>query len=95
MVTDFFLIKTAEAAGSITNAPTFLKIFTNVLTFLLSIAGLVAIIAVVISGLLYLSSAGNPKMITLAKSALIFSVIGIIIVLGALVFVSQITRFFP
>lgn len=93
----FFIIPSAHAqqtTGSITNAPTFVEIFTNVMTFLLSIAGLVAIIGIVISGLLYLSAAGNEKNAQLAKKGLLFSIVGIAVVLGALLLVSQISNFF-
>lgn len=91
---DFLGIQIAQAAGSITNAPSIGKILMNVLFFLLSIAGLVAIIGLVISGILYFTAAGNPKMVIKAKRTLIFSVTGLVIIIGALVLVSQISAIF-
>ena len=93
-VMDFLGIQIAQAAGSITNAPSIDKILMNVLVFLLSIAGLVAIIGLVISGILYFTAAGNPKMVIKAKHTLIFSVTGLVIIIGALVLVSQISAIF-
>lgn len=80
-------------AGAIEDAPTIASILTNVLNFLLSIIGLLAIIALVVAGLLYLTAAGNEKQTALAKKAFFFSVIGIVVALGALVIVSQIGAF--
>lgn len=92
---NFFQIDMAYAAtGSITNAPRITYILWNVLQFLLSIAGIVAIIALVFSGIFYLTSGGNEKRIETAKRAALWSVIGIAVVLSALVIVSQIVDFF-
>ncbi len=91
---DFFLIDTAFAAGSITNAPQVADILLNILYFLLSIVGIVAIIGLVVAGGFYLTAGGNEQRITLAKRASLASVIGVIVALGALVIVSQLTKFF-
>lgn len=81
-------------AGVISDAPSVASILQNVLNFLLSIIGVLAIIAVVISGLLYLTAAGNPKQIESAKKLLFYAIIGIVVALGSLVIVSQIGEFF-
>jgi hypothetical protein len=91
----FFQIDTALAVtGSITNAPRIGYILWNVLQFLLSIAGIVAIIGLVFSGFLYLTSGGNEKRAASAKRAALMSIIGVVVVLGALVIVSQLVEFF-
>lgn len=81
-------------AGVISDAPSVASILQNILSFLLSIIGVLAIIAIVISGLLYLTAAGNPKQIEVAKKLLFYSIIGIIVAFGALVIVSQVGEFF-
>lgn len=92
---NFFQIDIAYAAtGSITNAPRITHILFNVLQFLLSIAGIVAIIALVFSGIFYLTSGGDEKRIASAKHAALWSVVGIAVVLSALVIVSQLVEFF-
>lgn len=82
------------ATGSITNAPRITHILFNVLQFLLSIAGIVAIIALVFSGIFYLTSGGSEKRIETAKRAALMSAIGIAVALSALVIVSQLVEFF-
>ena len=90
----FFRIDTALAAGSITDAPRIAHILFNVLQFLLSIAGIVAIIGLVAAGFFYLTAGGNEQRIKIAKRAALMSVIGVIIVLGTLIIVSQVVEFF-
>lgn len=81
-------------AGVITDAPSLSTGFLKILDFLLSIAGILAIIGLVIAGALYFFSAGDLRRIDLAKRAAFMSVLGIIVVLGAWVVVRQITEFF-
>jgi len=81
-------------AGAITDATPVAGILQNVLEFLLSIVGVLGIIGLVIAGFLYLSAAGNMRQTNLAKTMTVASLIGIIIALGALVIVSQLSKFF-
>ena len=78
-------------AGTIEEAPDVTK---NILNFLLSVAGIVGIIGIVISGFFYLTAAGDEEQIRKAKLGLTWSVIGLTVVLGALLLVSQIGKFF-
>lgn len=88
-----FGIPTAHA-GVITEAPRVTSILANVLEFLLSIVGIVAIIGLVIAGLLYFFAGGDQRRIELAKTMSLASVIGLIIALGAMVVIRQIASFF-
>lgn len=90
---DFLKVSVAQA-GSITNATPITTILENILQFLLSIVGVLAIIALVAAGILYLTALGNMKQVALAKKAFQFSIIGIVVALGALVIVSQLSSFF-
>lgn len=81
-------------AGTIEEAPDVAKILGNILNFLLSVAGIVGIIGIVISGFFYLTAAGDEEQIRKAKLGLTWSVIGLTVVLGALLLVSQIGKFF-
>ena len=92
---DIFHVDTAFAAGGvITDATPFFVILLRMLDFLLSIIGVFGIIGLVVSGVLYLTAAGDEDRIRLAKRAMLASVIGIVIALGALVLVGQLTVFF-
>ncbi len=73
---------------------TLAEIVVNVLNFLLSIAGTLAIIALIVGGLMYLTAAGNEKQVDTGKSMFKSAVIGIAIVMAAMVIVRQVAIFF-
>ena len=61
------------------------SIIINLMKWMLYLFGFLAIIAFVISGLQYLSAAGNMNMIETAKRNMNYSVIGVIVALSGLV----------
>ena len=80
--------------GAVIGSPTIAKIATNVLNFLLSVVGIIAIIMSVIGGMMYMTAAGDEDRIATGKKIVTYSIIGILISLAALVIVSQIGAFF-
>lgn len=80
--------------AAVAGAQTLTQIALNVLHFLLSIVGILAIIMLVIGGLAYLTAAGNEERVENGKKIVKYSIIGIIIAFGALVIVTQIGNFF-
>ena len=78
----------------VTGALTLSEIALNVLNFLLSIVGILAIIMLVIGGIMYLTSAGSEDRAETGKKIVIYSIVGIFVALAALVIVSQIAAFF-
>lgn len=75
-------------------ALTLSQIALNVLHFLLSVVGILAIIMLVIGGIMYLTSAGSEDRAETGKKIVLYSIIGIFVALAALVIVSQIAEFF-
>lgn len=75
-------------------AQTLSQIARNVLDFLLSIVGVLAIIMLVVGGIMYLTAAGNEDQLDSGKKIVKYSIIGIAVALAALVIVSQIASFF-
>lgn len=73
---------------------TLTQIATKILNFLLSIIGTLALIMLIISGIMYLTSAGNDTRMKQAKSIFIASLIGIAIAMASLVLVTAVARFF-
>jgi hypothetical protein len=73
---------------------TLTQIARNILNFLLSIIGVLALIMLVISGIMYLTSAGNETRMKTAKSIFMASLIGIAVAMGSLVLVTAVARFF-
>ncbi len=65
-----------------------LDIVSNLLYWLLAILGIVGVIGFVISGLIYLISSGNDNMISKAKSAMVASILGVLVGLSGLVIIS-------
>jgi hypothetical protein len=70
-----------------TNLPesTLSDIVQNVMYWLLWLVGIVGVIGFAIAGLLYLTATGDETRIARAKSAMLFSIIGIIVALAGLI----------
>jgi len=71
---------------------TILQIITNIVSWLLMIIGLVAIIGFVISGILYLTAAGDEDQQEKAKRAMIYSITGVIVGLAGLVVIYAVSN---
>ena len=72
--------KTNAASGG-TPQGTIIGIISATMNWLLAILGFLGIIGFVIAGLLYLTAAGDENQATRAKSAMTYSVIGVIVAL--------------
>lgn len=83
-----------STSTAVTAAPTLLQIIRNVLNFLLSLVGVLAIIMLVWGGIMYLTSAGDEKRADTAKSIVKWAIIGIAVALASLVLVTQVAKFF-
>jgi len=70
--------------------PSLKTIVTNILNLLLSVVGIIAIISLVAGGGMYMTAYGDEKRIDTAKKIVTYSVIGIVVALGALVIVKQV-----
>lgn len=88
------LINTAAASGVIDNAPGIPQLLLNILNFLLQMFGIIAIIALVVSGIMYLTAYGDENRLKIAKRSAAYSVIGILVVLAGMVIIRTISKFF-
>lgn len=81
-----------------TNLPgegaTLFSIIQNIMRWLLSILGFVAVIGFVISGILYLVAAGDEDRQAQAKRAMIYSITGVIVGMVGLVVLYAVGRMF-
>jgi hypothetical protein len=66
-------------------------IITNGLFWILTIFGLLAVIGFVISGVMYIVSAGSEDTMKTAKRAMIYSIVGVLVALSGLVIIYAIT----
>ena len=69
-------------------------IVLNVLNFLLSVVGTLALITLVVGGIMYIMASGNEDTADKAKNTIKYAIIGIAVALAALVIVRQIAAFF-
>lgn len=69
-------------------------ILTTFMFWLLTIVGIIAVIAFVISGIQYLTSVGDPKRADKAKSNMVNSIIGIVVALSGVVILQAIGTLF-
>lgn len=81
------LVKAAYSAPSTTGLPagTLTQIITKIMDFLLTAIGIIGVIGFAIAGILYLTAAGDEGKIKTAKSAMVYSIIGVIVALAGLV----------
>lgn len=82
-----------SSAGVIDDAPSVSKLLLNILNFLLQIFGIVAIIALVISGIIYLTAAGDEDRITLAKKGTLYAIIGVVVALAGMIIIKTMGGF--
>lgn len=80
----------SNASGAGLPESTIYGIISNTLSWLLSVLGFIAIMAFVISGLQYLTSAGDEGQIDTAKTNMKYSIIGVIVALMGWVVVDAI-----
>ncbi len=76
------------ATGDVANIETFIK---NVILILVKIAGLVSAGFFVWGGFGYITSSGNPEMLDRSKKTILYSAIGLAVVLGAFVLTNIVT----
>ena len=57
----------------------------------LAIAGIVAVIFVVVGGIKYTLSSGNPQEASKAKDTILYAIIGLVVVMSAFVIVRVVT----
>lgn len=79
-VTALFNADAALAVDGAAQTESFIK---NIVKTLVGIAGAVAVVFMVIGGFHYITSSGNPEKLDKAKSTLLYSGIGLVIVLAA------------
>ncbi len=73
-----------------TTVPGALHLVFNILQFMLFIAGLLAVIFVMIGGVMYSTSGGDEKRVVKARGAILNAVVGLVLVSLAYVIVKYI-----
>jgi len=81
---------TQTAAGSLTNTTVF-GLVSNVMNWLLGLTGVLAVIAFVISGILYLTAAGDEEQIEKAKTTMMYAIIGLVVAFVGLIVVNAVS----
>lgn len=76
--------------STVSNATAFSTIALNALKLLLSIVATLSVIMMVVSGMMYMTSAGDNERMEKGKSTFKYALIGTIIALSALIIVTQI-----
>lgn len=64
-----------------------INIVGRLMNWLLALLGIIGVIAFVIAGILYLTSAGDEEQIERAKKAMLYSIVGVIVALMGLVII--------
>ncbi|MBU4204629.1 pilin [Patescibacteria group bacterium] len=77
------LATAAEITNPLGNTKDIKTLITKIADGVVVIIGPIATIMLIVAGILYLTSAGNPERINNAKTALIYAVIGIAVAISA------------
>jgi hypothetical protein len=80
VVAALFNADVALAVDGAAQTETFIK---NIVKVLVGIAGAVAVVFMVIGGFHYITSSGNPEKLDQAKKTLLYSGVGLVIVIAA------------
>lgn len=67
-----------------------IQIMTNIMNWLLIVVGILGVVAFIIAGILYLTSAGDDEQIGKAKKAMVYSIVGIIVALVGVVAINAV-----
>lgn len=89
---NFFLQSYSAHAGVISEAPSISEILLNILKFLLSVIGIVAILSIVIAGIRYVV-VRNTHQAEGVKKSLVAIIIGLIVAMSALIILSALGNF--
>lgn len=86
----FFLKATPAlaASGDVAKIEGFI---TNLIQILASLAALISVVFIIIGGIGYITSAGNPETLEKSKKTILFAAIGLVIVLAAFILTSIIS----
>lgn len=84
----------SNAAKSGLGATSITLLVQQLMYWLFGILGFLAVIGFVISGVLYLTAAGDEDQIGKAKNAMMYSIIGVIVAMLGLVIFSAVQTFF-
>lgn len=87
--TSFTVPVTEGTAAGLKNG-TFFGLASTVMNWLLGLVGILAVIGFVISGVMYLISAGDAEQVEKAKTVMTYSIIGLVVALVGLIVVNAI-----
>ncbi|QQS61719.1 MAG: hypothetical protein IPN70_02200 [Candidatus Moraniibacteriota bacterium] len=76
--------------GSGLSQSTIWSVIQRLMQWLLYILGMIAIIAFVISGLIYLTSGGSDDRASTAKNAMVYAIIGVVVALLGLIILTAV-----
>lgn len=84
---------TVPDAAIINANPDIKRIIVNVVNIILGFAGALAVLFIIIGGIRYMTSTGNPDAIEGAKKTLLFSIAGLLIIVLSLVIINLVINF--
>ena len=75
------------STGDVKNLPTLSgdELLQNGLNLFYFVAGIVAVIVIIVAGIMYASSGGDAGSVTKAKNLILYSIIGLVVIFSAFV----------
>jgi hypothetical protein len=85
-----YALAASATFGNPISSSTIEAVFNNISTYLKSIAGVIAVIFIVIGGIMYMLSGGSTEMAERGKKTIIYAMAGLAIVVGASTILNEI-----
>lgn len=83
-----------DCSISITNVNQVWTIVLNILNLLLSLAGILAVVFIIIGGIRYIISQGESSGISAAKQTIVRAIVGLVLAIGAVVILNFVIAIF-
>lgn len=87
-----YAIPDIAPTGTVNTDANIKTLVTNILTIVFYVAGVLAVVYLIYSGILYITAAGNPDSAKKGQQGIINAIIGIIIVILAIVIVTAVSN---
>lgn len=72
----------------VNSGPSVNQLISNIISILIYVVGIASVIVIIIGGIMYVVSAGNPDSVKKAKDAILYAVIGLVVAFSAFAIVN-------
>ena len=82
------VINSNAVPAAVSGGPSVNQLISNIISILIYVVGIASVIVIIIGGIMYVVSAGNPDSVKKAKDAILYAVIGLVVAFSAFAIVN-------